>query len=295
MSEPMIDIIDPHLHVWQLTAGHYHWLRSGHPPIWPDKDLLQQDYLPGAIQLQEPFRVVGAVAIEAGFDNAQPERELAWLKAQHWPCAWRGVAFLDCSASLAEVEHKLAALQPFQPAGVRHIFEGVDEALLHSPQLDTIAGWLERQQLLLEIQCDLSNPVNAGRIWQLAERHPGLRLVLNHAGLVQPSNIHQWQQQLGPLAKQPNIAMKLSGWEMTHAGQQSLFDANWLQQVLEVALQHLPSKQLMLASNFPLCLWQGSYQQLWQHYFDTCQQLGLSHRDWQQLSQFSARDWYALA
>ncbi|MCH8538752.1 MAG: amidohydrolase family protein [Alkalimonas sp.] len=294
MSEPSLDIIDPHLHVWQLKAGHYHWLRSDKPPIWPDKALLQQDYLPDALQLSAPFRLAGAVAIEAGFDNNLPERELHWLSEQSWPCAWRSVAFLDCAAPLADIERKLAALLPYQPAGVRHIFENEDEAILHGAQLDTVAKWLQQHQLLLEVQCDVSKSANTLRILQLAGRYPGLRLVLNHASLVQPTNVQAWQRQLGLLAEYNNIAMKLSGWEMLKAGRQSRFEANWLRQVLDMALNQLPSQQLMLASNFPLCLWQGSYQQLWQRYFDTCQQLGLSGSEWQQLSKLTASYWYSL-
>ncbi|MCC5853606.1 MAG: amidohydrolase, partial [Alkalimonas sp.] len=62
----MLDIIDPHLHVWQLSAGDYHWLRPNNTPHWPEKAVLQQDFLPANLALQSPFRLLGAVHIEAG-------------------------------------------------------------------------------------------------------------------------------------------------------------------------------------------------------------------------------------
>ncbi|MCC5826992.1 amidohydrolase family protein [Alkalimonas sp.] len=288
----MIDIIDPHLHVWQLSAGHYQWLRPHMPPYWHGKAMLQQDYLPAKLALQSPFRLLGAVHIEAGFNNQQPEQELAWLHKQNWPCTYKSVAFLDCAAGLGQVESQLQALLPYQPVGVRHIFEGNDEQVLHRPELNIIAGWLCEQQLLMEVQCNVANPKNLARITQLAELFPQLRLVLNHAGLVTPERFSGWRQALNELGAYPNIAMKLSGWEMLQAGEESSFDSAWFQRVLTAALEHLPTERLMLASNFPLCLWQGSYQQLWQRYFDQCQALELSAADWQQLSLYSASRCY---
>lgn len=295
MSEQCIDIVDPHLHIWQLSAGQYHWLRAHNPPHWPEKASLQQDFLPAHLALQPPFRLLGAVHIEAGFDNQQPEQELAWLSKQEWPCTYRSVAFLDCSAPLHQAEHKLQALLPYRPAGVRHIFEGEDEGVLYRPELHTIAGWLVLHQLLFEVQCDLSKPANWQRIAELAQQQPKLQLVLNHAGLVTPEQFSDWQQALQQLGQYPTIAIKLSGWEMQQAGVASSFDKCWFKRVLSAALEQLPTDRLMLASNFPLCLWQGSYQQLWQRYFDHCLALGLSAADWQQLSQHSASRCYGLS
>lgn len=293
MNQPM-DVIDPHVHCWQLAAGHYAWLRSENPPFWPDKTLLQHDYPPAALQLQSPFRLTGVVAIEAGFNNQQPEQELAWFNRQNWPCLQRSVAFLDCAAPLEQVAAALESLAEYQPAGVRHIFEGEDEVILHRPELNTISGLLCQQQLLLEVQCNLATKHNLARIIQLAEHFPELTLVLNHAGLVTPATFAGWQQSLSVIANYPNIFMKLSGWEMLHSGCKSEFDTALLQQVLAGALAHLPTERLMLAGNFPLCLWQGSYQQLWLHYWQCGQQLGLSQSEWQQLSQLTATQCYGL-
>lgn len=283
MREASLGIIDPHLHVWQLSAGDYHWLRPNNPPHWPEKAVLQQDFLPADLALQSPFRLLGAVHIEAGFNNQRPEQELSWLNQQHWPFAYRSVAFLDCAAPLSEVERRLQALLPYQPAGVRHIFEGEDEAVLQRPEFETIAGWLAQHQLLLEVQCDLSKAGNWQRLVELAVKQPKLQLVLNHAGLVTPERFSGWQQALQQLGHYPTISMKLSGWEMQQAGVASSFDSRWFQRVLSAALELLPTDRLMLASNFPLCLWQGSYQHLWQRYEQLCQQLGTSQADRQWL------------
>ncbi len=287
-------IVDPHLHLWQLSAGDYQWLRHNNAPAWPDKALLQQDYAAPTLALAAPFKLAGLVHIEAGFDNHAPQRELAWLAQQNITVAHRAVAFLDCSLPLAQVLANVQRLLPYQPAGVRHIFEGDDEHWLHAPQLSQIAAELAQHQLLLEVQCTLASAKNVARIQQLAEAFPNLNLVINHAGLVKPDDFTRWQKGMRSLAPLPNVALKLSGWELLSAGRYSQADPAWQQQVLAVVLSDWQADRLMLASNFPLCLWQGSYQQLWQRYYQLLTNLGLDSTGWQQLSADTARAWYGL-
>ncbi|MAD76360.1 MAG: amidohydrolase [Rheinheimera sp.] len=289
-----MEIVDPHLHLWQLSAGQYQWLTSEKPRHWPDKALLQQDYSAEKLELMPPFRLAGLVHIEAGFDNRAPERELAWLAKQHLTLPHKAVAFLDCSLALPQVLANLQSLLPYQPAGVRHIFEGDDERWLHAPQLEQIAGALAEYKMVLEVQCSLAKAKNVVRIQQLAQQFPELKLVLNHAGLVKPDNFSQWQTGMRQLVPLPNVAMKLSGWELLNAGRYSQADPAWQQQVLAAVLSEWPAERLMLASNFPLCLWQGSYQQLWQRYYQLLTNMGLSRTGWQQLSAGAARAWYGL-
>ncbi|WP_333606375.1 amidohydrolase family protein [Arsukibacterium sp.] len=290
-----LPIVDPHLHLWQLSHGHYHWLRQHNPPYWPEKNLLQQDFLPEDLQLTAPFQLAGLVHIEAGFDNARPERELAWLRRLQFSCPYRAVAFLDCAQPLPAIETALQALLAYQPVGVRHIFEGTDQHLLQQPQMLQIARLLQQHQLLLEVQCELASIANVNAIEQLAQRYPELKLVLNHAGLVQNAQWLAWQSAIKQLAAYPNIALKLSGWELQRAGESTEADPDWQRRVLSELLHYWPGSRLMLASNFPLCLWQGSYQQLWQRYHQLCQNEGLSGDDWRQLSGETAAHWYQLA
>lgn len=287
-------IVDPHLHLWQLNHGHYHWLRQQNPPNWPEKSLLQQDFLVEDLHLAAPFRLAGLVHIEAGFDNTRPERELAWLGSQQVSCPYRAVAFLDLSQSLPRIETALQALLAYHPVGVRHIFEGADQQILQQPKMQHIATLLQQHQLLLEVQCAIASDKNVNAIAQLAQLYPKLNLVLNHAGLVNKAQWPSWHSAIKQLAVYPNIAMKLSGWELANAGNYSQAEPDWQQQVL-LALLHLwPCSRLMFASNFPLCLWQGSYQQLWQRYYQLCFDIGLCLDDWRQLSASSAAHWYRV-
>ena len=39
-----INIIDPHIHLFDLSQGDYHWLKSQNPPSWPDKVIIERNF-----------------------------------------------------------------------------------------------------------------------------------------------------------------------------------------------------------------------------------------------------------
>ena len=75
----MMKIIDPHLHLFDLTKGSYEWLQANNPPFWSDKALINRSFNEGDLSLISPLSLAGFVHIEAGFDNQQPWRELNYL------------------------------------------------------------------------------------------------------------------------------------------------------------------------------------------------------------------------
>ena len=76
----MIKIIDPHLHLFDLKQGDYHWLKADNPPNWPDKNVINNTFDEQDLSLSPPLSLAGFVHIEAGFDNLQPWRELNYLQ-----------------------------------------------------------------------------------------------------------------------------------------------------------------------------------------------------------------------
>ena len=67
----MMDILDPHLHLFNLKSGDYHWLSPDNPPFWSDKAVIAKNFNESHLLLSTPFNLKGFVHIEAGFDNAQ--------------------------------------------------------------------------------------------------------------------------------------------------------------------------------------------------------------------------------
>ena len=88
-------IIDPHVHLFDIAQGDYHWLKPDNSPFWSDKALINKTCVEGDLAFifetdlkSEPvfsseleLVLASFVHIEAGFDNKRPWRELNNLEA----------------------------------------------------------------------------------------------------------------------------------------------------------------------------------------------------------------------
>ena len=94
----MTDIIDPHIHFFNLSKGQYLWLAPDVEPFWPDKYKINRDFFEPDLMISPNNKLLGFVHIEAGFNNQQPQQEIAWLeKSCHLP--FRTIAFADITSS----------------------------------------------------------------------------------------------------------------------------------------------------------------------------------------------------
>jgi L-fuconolactonase len=125
----------------------------------------------------------------------------------------------------------------------------------------------------------------------LANKHKTLRVIINHAGWPPAHNdINgqiEWKLNLRKLAKCENIAIKLSGWEMTNRTWQPQHATD----VIENSLATLGDTRVMLASNFPLCLFAMSYADLWSRYAAL---IKISPQCFQKITFSNALDWYGF-
>ena len=261
-------IIDPHLHLFDLSKGDYQWLQAENPPYWPDKATIARDFSYHDIVLEAPLSLAGFVHIEAGFDNQAPWREIAWLEETLHPSyqsAFKSVATIDLSADLTVFENNLAKLASFTSiVGVRHILD--NEAFTLLSQADIIAKFnaLTALNFHFELQLSLADLASINLLVSILEQVPQLRVIINHAGWPSTnlSAKQSWQQGMQQLARFANVAIKCSGWEMVERS----YQATWQQQVIAFAVDCFGENRVMLASNFPLTLFSTSYQGLWQGY-----------------------------
>ena len=61
-------IIDPHLHLFDLKQGDYHWLKEENPPFWPDKHLIKKSFKETDLTLK-PIPELPPVIIQTFFIN----------------------------------------------------------------------------------------------------------------------------------------------------------------------------------------------------------------------------------
>ncbi|WP_105258018.1 amidohydrolase family protein [Pseudoalteromonas sp. T1lg88] len=253
-------VFDPHVHFFAYGRGDYYWLKQQGPPFWPQKQCIQRDFAMADLILGHGLELKGVAHIEAGFDNQHPAKELDWLQE----LGFRGPAISYAAIDQAP-EQFAASLQRLKfplLRGIRDITEGLDGERLLSPNVGKNLTLLCEQGLLFEAQFSLCEPELAAAVVAHAKANPRLNIVINHAGLVTPATWDTWLEGLSLCAGCDNIYLKCCGWEITHPDG----DINWQQKVIRTAILHLGFQRVMLASNFPLCLFKTSYQQLWLDY-----------------------------
>jgi L-fuconolactonase len=259
----MMKIIDPHLHLFDLEEGEYQWLKAENPPFWSDKKVITHNFTEKDLQLSSLFELAGFVHIEAGFDNQQPWREIAWLE-ETCSLPFRSIASINLLLPSKEFQQVLDKLCQYESVvGVRDIFDDNAFEYLSNPVVQKNLSILAKQQFIFECQMPLADVVATTQLMKVLNVLPTLKLVINHAGYpprdVKSEPWKDWQQNLKSLCDYENISIKCSGFEMINRD----YSAIWQQLVINQCLKTFGLYKTMLASNFPLCLFKGSYQENW--------------------------------
>jgi predicted TIM-barrel fold metal-dependent hydrolase len=283
-----IKIIDPHIHLFDLSAGNYDWLKPDNEPFWPDKSKIARSYSDANIQLQSKFKTVAYVHIEAGFDNVKGDREIAnTVKRATLPL--RSIGCVDITLSPTNFMNALGTQAKHKSAvGIRHILEETTSNNtsilldLENPHSFTNLAFLESHNGIFELQFDVNNREHVVQVFTFFSRMPKLQLVLNHAGFAPLSfdsnnehyvSFEDWMINIQLLAKLPNIAVKCSGFEMVDRN----YSAAHVKAVIAHCIDTFGIDKVMLASNFPLCELSLSYEDYWLQLLATAGQLTTEH------------------
>ncbi|WP_076919419.1 amidohydrolase [Pseudoalteromonas sp. SK18] len=275
-------IIDPHLHFFNLLEGQYTWLQGANPPAWPNLDKIKQPISVAKLIKNTDFELVGLVHIEAGFDNNQPVKELNWLANHIKTIPYKAISFATINQPNNAFKLALQQLEHCSLVGIRDITEGHDAERLLSPHCLDNLRHLSQLKLHFEAQFEVENLNITERLISYANQVSDLQIIINHTGLAH--NLANWTAAIELLAKQPNVAIKFSGFEllMLNSEQQS--------QCFKHILKHFGMQRVMFASNFPVCQININYNELWQHYRTLCDDTII----WQHLSYKNAARLYQL-
>ena len=266
-SLPELSIIDPHVHLFDLQQGDYHWLKPDNPPFWSDKKLIAKNVNEQALTLPKPLSLSGFVHIEAGFDNEQPWREIHWLE-QTCTLPFRSIAYIDMLASPINFSLALSRLTQFSSVvGVRYIFDDdFIQVNSHTNVTETLLSNLQQladNHLLFELHIAFNNIELVKLFTMLLAQSPELKVIINHCGFPDLKNTNSLDNCLGVLkhfSQQANIAVKCSGLEMNNRE----YTNEWQTRIIETCLDYFGENRVMLASNFPLTLFKESYADYWQ-------------------------------
>jgi L-fuconolactonase len=262
-SEPGRRVIDSHVHVWAepQPGRRYPW------PARPDPNPIEA-FLP-VLDAAGVERAVQVTPSTSGYDNGyglevaerHPERVSVFGRIE--------TDKPDVRARLADwMAHPAAA-------GVRVTFlpeagGAADDPLRHE------AFWAAAEELDLPVA--VFAPGGLDRVVRVAERHPRLRLIVDHLGLdlygAQPFAEFPLLRELAPLER---VRVKVSGLVETSA---EAFPFRDVHERLAQAVELFGSERLIWGSNYPVVLNRCSYAESLE-YLGACE--FLSARDLDQL------------
>lgn len=271
-----MQVVDPHIHLWDLKTHHYPWLANPGMSFVGDARDLKHDYLVTDLLADaKEIELIKVVHVEANHDPADPVEETRWLQSVADSAESRGmpqgiVAAVDLSApDAADVLARHAEFANLR--GVRQIlnvhanplYDYIGRHLMRDSLWRENFALLRRYGLSFDMQLYPSQMEEAA---ELVRAHPDTQFIINHAGMFVDRNsvdgFRAWRDGMRRLAACGNVAVKISGLAM--------FDHRWTVEslrpyVLET-IDAFGTERAMFASNFPVDRLFGAYTDLWNAY-----------------------------
>ncbi|HTH47379.1 MAG TPA: amidohydrolase family protein [Candidatus Limnocylindria bacterium] len=241
--------LDSHQHFWSYSAAEYPWIPAG--------SALQRDWLPADLaQLQTELGFDGSIAVQA----RQSLAESRWLLtlADANPRIQGVVGWVDLQNDRVEEPlAELAANPKF--VGVRHVVQDEpDDHFMLRPEFLRGIGKLRQFGLTYDL---LIYPKQLPAAIELVRQFPDQPFVLDHIAkpFIRTGELSPWSEQIGELAKFPNVLCKVSGM-VTEADHQA-WKPDDFRPFLDVIFAAFGERRLMFGSDWPVCLLAASYAQ----------------------------------
>ena len=283
-----MQIVDPHIHLWDLKTHHYPWLANPGKSFVGDARELKHDYLIGdLLRDATPVQVLKLVHVDANHDPADPVEETRWLQhvAENEGNGLPNAIVAGADLSADNAEEVLEGHAAFaNTRGIRQIlnvhpnplYDYVGRHYMREPQWRKNFALLNKYSMSFDLQLYPSQMKEAA---ELAQEHADTQFIVNHAGMfVDRSSVEgfrAWRDGLRTLAVCPNVAVKISGLAM--------FDHQWSVEsfrpyVLET-IDTFGCERAMFASNFPVDRLFATYEGLWNAYASIVKDLSDTEKD----------------
>ena len=244
-------IVDSHHHLWDLGARDYDWMP-------PSPNVIRRDYMPEDLApLLERVGVSRTVLVQAHQSIEEAHWMLDIAEATGFVAgvvAWADLTSPDLGRDLDSLCARPGLV------GIRHPVEmEPDETWLSRPAVIEGLKEVARRDLAYDL---LVKGPQLQHVPQLAEKVPGLRMVVDHiakppieAGLTEP-----WAADIAAVAAVPGVYCKLSGM-VTEADHES-WTVEDLKPYVAHAVEQFGLDRLMWGSDWPVCLLAASYDRV---------------------------------
>lgn len=245
-------MIDAHFHSWQLARGDYGWLTPALGPI--HRDVAVTDWWAEA----SPHGMAGGVLVQAAPTEAETSHLLALADAHAQVLGV--VGWVDWLAPDAPARIAALARHP-KLKGLRPMLQDIaDPDWILQPALTPCLRAMAEHGLVFDA---LVQPRHLPRLLALHQRHPALRVVIDHAAKpdIARGQWQPWAEDMARLARETPWACKLSGL-LTECGPAPRPDAarRWARHVLD----HFGPTRVVWGSDWPVLQLASDYTPWWQ-------------------------------
>lgn len=239
--------IDAHQHFWTIARGDYGWLT-------PDLDPLYRDFGPADLLPILARRAIdGSVLVQAAPSIA--ETEFLLELARSYDFIKGVVGWVDFESARAPAEIARLAAQPAL-VGLRPMIQDIpDPNWILRPDLSPALGALIAHDLTFDA---LTLPVHLPNLLPLLERHPDLRLVIDHGSKprIRDGHVSAWAADIARIAEETAAFCKLSGL-VTEAGPE--WSVEDLKPYVARLLEAFGPYRLIWGSDWPVCTLAADY------------------------------------
>jgi L-fuconolactonase len=277
-------VIDAHQHVWDPARAEYDWLG---PALSPIDGAMTFD------ELAPELRAAGVdftVQVQSA-DNAEDTALMRASAAEH-----REVAGIVGFAPLEDADATGATIEAWAGdslmVGVRNLIHNKpDPDWLLRPEVAASLAVLEQQGVPLDVVAVL--PRHLELIPILSERHPRLRMVIDHLGKppIGLDTSEPWTSLIAAAAENPLVFAKVSGLYSATADM-GAWTTEAIRPFFDRAMEVFGPARLMYGGDWPIAVLAGGYTRVWQGLaplFDA-----LAPEDREQLLGRTAAEFYQL-
>jgi L-fuconolactonase len=252
--EMRMTVIDSHHHFW--------WTRR-RPHKFPASfgTSLARDFTPEDLMSEMRRAHIDGTILVQSLNSF--EETLEYVELAHQYDFIRGVVGWVPMENPAACAKALTQLTPHRKfSGVRHLnnFEP-DPNWFQVPGVDESIGLLAGADLVLE--AIPNTQAQRESFLKVSERHPGMRLNLNHLGRppLPENGWEPWASQMTRAAQNPNMSVKLSiGGDIAS---QWKWNTDEIRRYADHVLELFGPERVMVASNWPVAMLSGCFAKVW--------------------------------
>lgn len=265
-------VVDAHQHVWDPRRATYDWLGPELAPI--DRPMSFADLAPEL--------VAAGVSFTVQVQSADNNEDTAIMRAS--AAAHPEVAGVVGFAPLDDADVTAQTLASWESdslmVGVRNLIHTkADPNWLLRPEVDAALDVLEERGVPLDVVAVL--PRHLELVPLLSERHPRLRMVIDHLGKppIGVASDQPWGRLITDVAANPLVFAKVSGL-YSSVGEPGAWTTEAIRPHFDRALEVFGPRRLMYGGDWPISVLSGGYARVWGGLRPLFDELASAEREW---------------